>query len=84
MAKKDKMRNSNNNYDETPFSKVGLENSNKARLQEFYGSFFGKNIEEVKKNSQKIRLKIYVFGLFIIVMSIILTFLFTKVSFVTS
>ena len=78
-----------NNYDqkdlkENPFSKEGLENINKIQLQEFYGSFFGKNKEEVKKNSQKIRFKIYFYGLIIISVILVVTFLFNRVSFVTA
>ena len=69
---------------ENPFSKEGLENLNKIQLQEFYGSFFGKNKEEVKKNSQKIRFKIYFYGLIIISVILVVTFLFNRVSFVTA
>ena len=43
-----------------------------------------KGMEEVKKNSQRLRLKIYVFGLFFIVLTLILTFFIEKISFVTS
>ena len=41
-------------------------------------------MEEAKKNSKKLRLKIYVFGLLIIVLTLILTFFMEKISFVTS
>ena len=46
--------------------------------------FFGKNKEEVKKNSQKIRFKIYFYGLIIVLVVLVVTFLFNKVSFVTA
>ena len=47
--KKNKKMNDQKDLKENPFSKEGLENINKIQLQEFYGSFFGKNKEEVKK-----------------------------------
>ena len=84
MANKKKNNNDQKDLKENPFSKEGLENVNKIQLQEFYGSFFGKNKEEVKKNSQKIRFKIYFYGLIIISVILIVTFLFNRVSFVTA
>ena len=80
------MQNKNkNSTKENMFSKDGIENINKIKLQEFYGSFFGKNIEEVKMNSRKLRLKIYGFGFFIIIILLFLNFfIFGKISFVTS
>ena len=84
MANKKKNNNDQKNLKENPFSKEGLENINKIQLQEFYGSFFGKNKEEVKKNSQKIRFKIYFYGLIIVLVVLVVTFLFNKVSFVTA
>ena len=84
MANKKKKINDQKDLKENPFSKEGLENINKTQLQEFYGSFFGKNKEEVKKNSQKIRFKIYFYGLIIISVILVVTFLFNKVSFVTA
>lgn len=84
MANKKKNNNDQNDLKENPFSKEGLENINKTQLQEFYGSFFGKNKEEVKKNSQKIRFKIYFYGLIIISVILVVTFLFNRVSFVTA
>ena len=84
MANKKKNNNDQKDLKENPFSKEGLENINKIQLQEFYGSFFGKNKEEVKKNSQKIRFKIYFYGLIIVIIVLIVTFLFNKVSFVTA
>ena len=83
MANKKKNNNDQKDLNENPFSKEGLENINKIQLQEFYGSFFGKNKEEVKKNSQKIRFKIYFYGLIIISVILVVTFLFNRVSFVT-
>ena len=83
MVNKKKKINDQKDLKENPFSKEGLENINKTQLQEFYGSFFGKNKEEVKKNSQKIRFKIYFYGLIIISVILIVTFLFNRVSFVT-
>ena len=84
MANKKKKINDQKDLKENPFSKDGLENINKIQLQEFYGSFFGKNKEEVKKNSQKIRFKIYFYGLIIISVILVVTFLFNRVSFVTA
>jgi len=84
MANKKKNNNDQKDLKENPFSKEGLENLNKIQLQEFYGSFFGKNKEEVKKNSQKIRFKIYFYGLIIISVILVMTFLFNRVSFVTA
>ena len=84
MTNKKKNNNDQKDLKENPFSKEGLENINKIQLQEFYGSFFGKNKEEVKKNSQKIRFKIYFYGLIIISVILIVTFLFNRVSFVTA
>ena len=82
--KKNKKMNDQKDLKENTFSKEGLENINKIQLQEFYGSFFGKNKEEVKKNSQKIRFKIYFYGLIIISVILVVTFLFNRVSFVTA
>ena len=84
MANKKKNNNDQKDLKENPFSKEGLENINKIQLQEFYGSFFGENKEEVKKNSQKIRFKIYFYGLIIISVILVVTFLFNRVSFVTA
>ena len=84
MANKKKNNNDQKDLKENPFSKEGLENINKIQLQEFYGSFFGKNKEEVKKNSQKIRFKIYFYGVIIVLVVLVVTFLFNKVSFVTA
>ena len=84
MANKKKNNNDQKDLKENPFSKEGLENINKTQLQEFYGSFFGKNKEEVKKNSQKIRFKIYFYGLIITSVILVVTFLFNRVSFVTA
>ena len=84
MANKKNSNNDQKDLKENPFSKEGLENINKTQLQEFYGSFFGKNKEEVKKNSQKIRFKIYFYGLIIISVILVVTFLFNRVSFVTA
>ena len=84
MANKKKNNNDQKDLKDNPFSKESLENINKIQLQEFYGSFFGKNKEEVKKNSQKIRFKIYFYGLIIISVILVVTFLFNRVSFVTA
>ena len=84
MTNKKKKINDKTVQKENPFSKEGLENMNKIQLQEFYGSFFGKNKEEVKKNSQKIRFKIYFYGLIIVFVVVVVTFLFNRVSFVTN
>ena len=78
MANKKKNNNDQKDLKENPFSKEGLENINKTQLQEFYGSFFGKNKEEVKKNSQKIRFKIYFYGLIIVLVVLVVTFLLNK------
>ena len=84
MVNNKKNFNDQKDLKENPFSKEGLENINKTQLQEFYGSFFGKNKEEVKKNSQKIRFKIYFYGLIIVSVILVVTFLFNRVSFVTA
>ena len=84
MVNKKKKINDQKDLKENPFSKEGLENINKTQLQEFYGSFFGKNKDEVKKNSQKIRFKIYFYGLIIVLVVLVVTFLLNKVSFVTA
>ena len=84
MVNKKKKINDQKDLKKNPFSKEELENINKTQLQELYGSFFGKNKEEVKKNSQKIRFKIYFYGLIIISVILVVTFLFNRVSFVTA
>lgn len=77
-------KNKNSNLNENTFSKESIDDFDKAKLQEFYGSVLGNNMEEVKKNSQRLRMKIYVFGFIIIILSLILTFFMEKISFVTS
>ena len=77
-------KNKNNNLNENNFSKKSIDDFDKAKLQEFYSSVLGNNMEEVRKNSQRLRLKIYVFGFFIIVLTLILTLFMEKISFVTS
>ena len=77
-------KNHDHNLKKNSFSKKRIDDFDKAKLQEFYSSILGNNMEEVKKNSQRLRLKIYVFGLFIIVLTLILTFFMEKISFVTS
>ena len=77
-------KNHDHNLKQNSFSKKRIDDFDKAKLQEFYSSILGNNMEEVKKNSQKLRLKIYFFGLFIIVITLILTFFMEKISFVTS
>ena len=77
-------KNHDHNLKQNSFSKKRIDDFDKAKLQEFYSSILGNNMEEVKKNSQRLRLKIYVFGLFIIVLTLILTFFMEKISFVTS
>jgi len=84
MVNKKKKINDQKDLKKNPFSKEELENINKTQLQELYGSFFGENKEEVKKNSQKIRFKIYFYGLIIILLVLVVTFLFNNVSFVTA
>ena len=77
-------KNHDHNLKQNSFSKKRIDDFDKAKLQEFYSSILGNNLEEVKKNSQRLRLKIYAFGLFIIVLTLILTFFMEKISFVTS
>ena len=77
-------KNKNSNLNENTFSKESIDDFDKVKLQEFYGSVLGNNMEEVKKNSQRLRMKIYVFGFIIIILSLILTFFMEKISFVTS
>ena len=84
MLDKNINKNDDNNLNKNSFSKKRIDDFDKAKLQEFYSSILGNNMEEVKKNSQRLRLKIYVFGLFIIVLTLILTLFMEKISFVTS
>ena len=84
MVDKNINKNHNHNLNKNSFSKKNIDDFDKAKLQEFYSSILGNNMEEVKKNSQRLRLKIYVFGLFIIFLTLILTFFMEKISFVTS
>ena len=84
MVDKNKNKNHDHNLNKNSFSKKKIDDFDKAKLQEFYSSILGNNKEEVKKNSQRLRLKIYFFGLFIIVLTLILTFFMEKISFVTS
>ena len=85
MVTKNKNKNDKNVSQENFFSKNGAQENNKIKLQEFYGSFLGNNIQEVKKNSQRLRFKIYSFGFIIIIIAIILNFfVLGKISFVTS
>ena len=74
MVDKNINKNHDQNLNKNSFSKKRIDDFDKAKLQEFYSSILGNNMEEVKKNSQRLRLKIYVFGLFIIVLTLILTF----------
>ena len=69
MVDKNINKNYDNSLNKNSFSKKNIDDFDKAKLQEFYSSILGNNMEEVKKNSQRLRLKIYVFGLFIIVLS---------------
>ena len=84
MVDKNINKNDDHNLNKNSFSKKRIDDFDKAKLQEFYNSILGNNMEEVKKNSQRLRLKIYVFGLFIIVLTLILTLFVEKISFVTS
>ena len=84
MVDKNINKNHDQNLNKNSFSKKNIDDFDKAKLQEFYSSILGNNMEEVKKNSQRLRLKIYVLGLFIIVLTLILTFFMEKISFVTS
>ena len=84
MVDKNINKNHDHNLNKNSLSKKNIDDFDKAKLQEFYSSILGNNMEEVKKNSQRLRLKIYVFGLFIIVLTLILTFFMEKISFVTS
>ena len=84
MVDKNINKNQDNNLNKNSFSEKKIDDFDKAKLQEFYSSILGNNMEEVKKNSQRLRLKIYVFGLCIFVLTLILTFFMEKISFVTS
>ena len=84
MVDKNINKNHDHNLNKNSFSKKNIDDFDKAKLQEFYSSILGNNMEEVKRNSQRLRLKIYVFGLFIIVSTLILSFFMEKISFVTS
>ena len=63
--------NKNDDLNENIFSKKRVDDFDKAKLQEFYGSILGNNMEEVRKNSQRLRFKIYLFGFFVIVLTLI-------------
>ena len=84
MVDKNINKNHDHNLNKDSFSKKRIDDFDKAKLQEFYSSILGNNMEEVKKNSQRLRLKIYALGLFIIILTLILTFFMQKISFVTS
>ncbi len=84
MANKNNNKNHHNDSNENIFSKKRIDDFDKARLQEIYGSILGNNMEEVRKNSQRLRFKIYFFGIFIIILTLILTFFMEKISFVTN
>ena len=84
MVDKNINKNHDHNLNKNSLSKKNIDDFDKAKLQEFYSSILGNNMEEVKKNSQRLRLKIYVFGLFIIVLTLVLTFFMEKISFVRS
>ena len=84
MVNKNINKNHDKNLNKNSYSKKNIDDFDKAKLQEFYSSILGNNLEEVKKNSQRILLKIYAFGLFIVVLTLILTFFMEKISFVTS
>ena len=84
MVKKNNNENQHSDLNKNIFSKKSIDDFDKAKLQEFYGSILGNNKEEVKKNSQRLRFKIYLFGIFVIVLTLILTFITEKISFVTN
>ena len=84
MVKKNNNENQHSDLNTNTFSKKSIDDFDKAKLQEFYGSVFGNNKEEVKKNSQRLRFKIYFFGVFVIVLTLILTFIMEKISFITN
>ena len=84
MVKKNNNENQHSDLNTNIFSKKSIDDFDKAKLQEFYGSILGNNKEEVKKNSQRLRFKIYFFGVFVIVLTLILTFIMEKISFVTN
>ena len=85
MVNKKNTKNYQNASKGNFFSKDGAANADKAKLQEFYSSFLGENIEEAKKNSQRLRFKIYSFGFIVIVIVIVLNFfVIGKINFVTS
>ena len=84
MVNNNNNNNHNNDLNKNIFSKKSIDDFDKVKLQEFYGSILGNDMEEVKKNSQRLRFKIYVFGFFVIFFSLILTFFMEKISFVTN
>ena len=84
MANKINNKNQKSYLSKNNFSKKRVDDFEKAKLQEFYGSILGNNMEEVKKNSQRLRLKIYFFGIFVIILTLILIFFMEKISFVTN
>ena len=52
------------------------------KLQETYSRFFGAEPEEMKKNSSKIRSKVYFFGFVITVFFVLMIYLTKNVNFV--
>ena len=84
MANKINNKNQKSDLSKNNFSKKRVDDFEKAKLQEFYGSILGNNMEEVKKNSQRLRFKIYFFGIFVIILTLILIFFMEKISFVTN
>ena len=57
MVDKNINKNHDHNLNKNSFSKKNIDDFDKAKLQEFYSSILGNNMEEVKKNSQRLRLK---------------------------
>ena len=66
----------------SPPTRNGIKNYDKIKLQEFYGSVFGQNKDEVKKSSQRLRFKIYRFGFIIFIIALLFYFfIFGKINF---
>ena len=85
MVKKNKTKKNQSDLEENIFSRNGIKNYDKIKLQEFYGSVFGQNKDQVKKSSQRLRFKIYRFGFIILIIALLFYFfIFGKINFVIS
>ena len=85
MVKKNKTKKNQSDLEENIFSRNGIKNYDKIKLQEFYGSVFGENKDEIKKSSQRLQFIIYRFGFIIFIITLLFYFfIFGKINFVIS